>query len=120
MATLNVSVVSADREVWAGAANQVIAKTVEGEIGILRGHEPVLAILSEGEVRVTTEAGQRIVVVREVLLKRVGAPVAAKAIEDRTPPPPPKEERPTVPRRDRGAGRPTKRERRQIERLRGY
>ena len=72
------------------------------------------------EVRVTTEAGLRIVVVRQILLKRVGAAIAANAIEDHTPPPPPKEERPAEIVRDRGAGRPTKRERRQIERLRGY
>lgn len=58
---LQVSVVSADAEVWAGGATQVVAKTTEGEIGILRGHEPVLAILAEGEVRVTLTDGQRIV-----------------------------------------------------------
>lgn len=60
MAALNVSVVSADREVWSGAANQVIAKTVDGEIGILRGHEPMLAILDQGEVRVTTADGEKV------------------------------------------------------------
>ena len=43
MAELKVSVVSADREVWSGTATQVVAKTVIGEIGILAGHEPVLA-----------------------------------------------------------------------------
>lgn len=62
MADLNVSVVSADREVWAGAASQIIAKTVEGEIGILRGHEPMLALLAHGEVRVTTVDGEKITV----------------------------------------------------------
>lgn len=72
------------------------------------------------EVRVQTEGGLRIVVVRSILLKRVGAGVAAEAFEDLTPPPPPKEERPADIVRDRGAGRPTKRERRQIEQLRGY
>jgi F-type H+-transporting ATPase subunit epsilon len=60
-APLQVSVVSADHEVWSGDATQVIAKTTEGEIGILRGHEPLLAILSEGEVRVTLSDGKRIV-----------------------------------------------------------
>ncbi|MDF2441879.1 MAG: F-type H+-transporting ATPase subunit epsilon [Subtercola sp.] len=60
-APLQVSVVSADHEVWSGDATQVIAKTTEGEIGILRGHEPLLAILAEGEVRVTLADGKRIV-----------------------------------------------------------
>jgi F-type H+-transporting ATPase subunit epsilon len=53
MAELTVSVVSADHEVWSGAAKQIIARTTEGEIGILPGHEPILAILGQGEVRVT-------------------------------------------------------------------
>jgi len=62
MAALNVSVVAADREVWSGQASQVIAKTVEGEIGILRGHEPLLAMLARGEVRVTTVGGEKVAV----------------------------------------------------------
>lgn len=53
MADLTVSVVSADEEVWSGTAKQIIARTTEGEIGILPGHEPILAILGQGEVRVT-------------------------------------------------------------------
>ncbi len=62
MAALNVSVVSAEQEVWTGEASQVIAKTVEGEIGILRGHEPMLALLAQGEVRVTIDDGTKITV----------------------------------------------------------
>ncbi|MCH1883688.1 F0F1 ATP synthase subunit epsilon [Agrococcus sp. ARC_14] len=55
---LTVSIVSAAEEVWSGEASQVIAKTTEGEIGILRGHEPVLAVLAaEGQVRVTDASG---------------------------------------------------------------
>lgn len=65
MASLNVSVVSADREVWKGTASQVIAKTVEGEIGILGGHEPLLALLAQGEVRVTTASGEKVKVEAE-------------------------------------------------------
>jgi F-type H+-transporting ATPase subunit epsilon len=57
MAELKVSVVSADSEVWSGLAKQVVARTTEGEIGILAGHEPILAILGAGEVRVTTPEG---------------------------------------------------------------
>ncbi|KQW07749.1 ATP synthase F0F1 subunit epsilon [Leifsonia sp. Root4] len=60
MATLSVSVVSADREIWSGEATQLIARTVEGEIGILPGHEPLLAILARGEVRVTLPGGEKI------------------------------------------------------------
>jgi len=57
MADLTVSVVSADQEVWSGKAKQIIARTTEGEIGILPGHEPLLAILAKGEVRVTDSSG---------------------------------------------------------------
>ena len=55
--SLKVSLVSADREVWSGEAKQIIARTTEGEIGILAGHEPLLAILGAGEVRVTLVEG---------------------------------------------------------------
>jgi len=58
MAELTVSLVSAENEVWSGQAKQIIARTVIGEIGILPGHEPILAILGTGEVRVTTVEGQ--------------------------------------------------------------
>jgi ribosome-associated heat shock protein Hsp15 len=71
------------------------------------------------EVRVRIEGFDRMLVVRQTLVKRVSATVAATALEDRTPPPPPREATPVVPVRDRGTGRPTKRERRDLERLRG-
>ncbi|PPF69436.1 F0F1 ATP synthase subunit epsilon [Rathayibacter tritici] len=58
--TLKVSVVSANAEVWSGEAKQLTARTVEGEIGILAGHEPMLAILATGEVRVTAVDGTRL------------------------------------------------------------
>lgn len=61
MAELSVSVVAADREVWSGAAKQIIARTSEGEIGILPGHEPVLGVLAKGEVRITPVSGSVIV-----------------------------------------------------------
>lgn len=71
------------------------------------------------ELRVRIAGFDRILVVRETIAKRVGAPQAAAAAEDRTPPPPPRESVPFMPVRDRGAGRPTKRDRRDIDRLRG-
>jgi F-type H+-transporting ATPase subunit epsilon len=57
---LHIDLVAADRAVWSGDAKMVIAKTVEGEIGLLPGHEPVLAILSSGEVRITLPNGEKI------------------------------------------------------------
>ena len=51
--------------------------------------------------------------------KRVGAAVAAECFVDHTPPPPPREEAAPLWERDRGTGRPTKRDRRQLDRLRG-
>ena len=56
---LSVSLVSADREVWSGNASMLVAKTTIGEIGLLPGHEPVLALLAEdGQIRVTTDGAK--------------------------------------------------------------
>ncbi|WCD91812.1 RNA-binding S4 domain-containing protein [Microbacterium sp. nov. GSS16] len=68
------------------------------------------------EVRVRMSGFDRILIVKQTLSKRVGAPVAVTAYEDRTPP---REPSAMLAVRDRGAGRPTKRERREIDRLRG-
>jgi F-type H+-transporting ATPase subunit epsilon len=59
-AQLSVHVVSADREVYSGEATMVVARTVDGEIGILPGHEPMLAILAGGDVRVTAVDGTKV------------------------------------------------------------
>jgi F-type H+-transporting ATPase subunit epsilon len=48
--TLHVEVVIADRQLWSGEAGMVIAKTLEGDIGVLTSHPPVLGILAEGSV----------------------------------------------------------------------
>ncbi|HEY3975802.1 MAG TPA: F0F1 ATP synthase subunit epsilon [Streptosporangiaceae bacterium] len=48
--TLQVELAVPDGEVWAGTAEMVIAKTLEGDIGVLTGHAPVLGILAEGSV----------------------------------------------------------------------
>jgi len=70
------------------------------------------------EVRVFTDR-EHTVVVRQLLAKRVGAPLAQTAYDDLTPALPPKEERAApVFARERGAGRPTKRDRRVLDRLR--
>ncbi|MEY4079552.1 MAG: hypothetical protein RIS80_1321 [Actinomycetota bacterium] len=60
MSSLRVEVVAADQAVWSGEAKMVVAKTVEGEIGLLPGHEPMLAILASGEVRITLDNGDQL------------------------------------------------------------
>ncbi len=56
---LHVELVSADRIVWSGEASFVVARTVEGEIGILRGHTPVLSLLTESNVEITPRTGEK-------------------------------------------------------------
>jgi ribosome-associated heat shock protein Hsp15 len=88
-----------------------------GHVKVNQGSaKPALNIKVGDEVRVRIDGFDRILVVRQIISKRVSAPLAAAAVEERTPP------RDPVPRiavRDRGAGRPTKRERREIDHLRG-
>ncbi len=52
MAELTVSVVSLEHPEWDGPASQIVVKTLEGEMGVLPGHEPVLATLAEGPIRI--------------------------------------------------------------------
>jgi len=70
------------------------------------------------EVRVRISGFDRVLVVRTIIVKRVAAPVAAESYLDTSPPLPLPEEVALAPQRDRGAGRPTKRERRDLEKLR--
>lgn len=71
------------------------------------------------EVRVRISGFDRVLVVRETLSRRVAATVAVESYFDNSPPLPTPEEVALIPYRDRGAGRPTKRERREIEKLLG-
>jgi ribosome-associated heat shock protein Hsp15 len=81
--------------------------------------KPAHTVKPGDEVRVHHAGRERIVVVRKLIRKRVGAAVATECYVDNSPPPPPPEEIAVAGIRDRGAGRPTKRERRDLERLRG-
>ena len=80
--------------------------------------KPAQPVKVGDRIEALTEGGMRIVVVTKIIVKRVGAAVAVECYEDHSPPPPPKEEVAFMPRRDRGAGRPTKRDRRALDRLR--
>ena len=81
--------------------------------------KPAQAVRAGDEVRLRHDGRERVVIVVRVIAKRVSAAVAAECYVDRSPPPPPREEAVAVAVRDRGAGRPTKRERRSIEKLLG-
>jgi F-type H+-transporting ATPase subunit epsilon len=48
--TMHVALVVPDRELWSGEARTVIAKTTEGDIGVLTGHAPVFGVLAEGSL----------------------------------------------------------------------
>lgn len=48
--SLNVRLVVPEGEIWAGPAEEVVAKTLDGDIGLLTGHSPVLGILAAGSV----------------------------------------------------------------------
>jgi ribosome-associated heat shock protein Hsp15 len=71
-------------------------------------------------VRVRLHGFDKIYQVVSFATRRGSAVEAAKHFEDLTPPPLPREERAILPQRDRGAGRPSKRERRELDELRGH
>jgi len=81
--------------------------------------KPAQVVRVGDAVRALTPGGERIVEVAGIITKRTSAPLAAQNYVDHTPPPPPKAERLLTVVRERGAGRPTKRDRRLIEKLRG-
>ncbi len=56
---LQVELVAADRTVWSGQASMVIAKTADGDIGVLRNHMPVLSLLVDGVVSIDPVDGER-------------------------------------------------------------
>lgn len=82
--------------------------------------KPAYAIKPGDEIRVRHAERERLVVLTRVVRKRVGAPVAVQCYVDNSPPPPPREFAGPVAVRERGAGRPTKRERRVLDELQGH
>lgn len=63
MATLKVDLVTVERMLWSGEARIVLARTTEGELGVLPGHTPLLGQLAEGGVvTIRTESDEDVVV----------------------------------------------------------
>src|SRR5215211_3814164 len=56
---LHVQLVAVEEQVWSGEAEMVVARTTEGELGVLPGHAPLLGQLAEpGQVRVKLAGGE--------------------------------------------------------------
>ncbi len=83
--------------------------------------KPARKVRAGDLVRVSLPRGRRRILKVTALVDRRGSAEAAKALfDDLTPPEPPRARQPLPPRREAGTGRPTKRDRREIERLRGW
>lgn len=63
MAPLKVELVAADRMVWEGEASSVSARTMDGDIGILPGHTPLIGILVQGEIRIDSGGSRHVATV---------------------------------------------------------
>lgn len=57
---LHVELVAADRVVWSGDATTVIARTTEGEVGILANHAPLMSLMVPGVVEVRSDGGETV------------------------------------------------------------
>ncbi|WP_313663649.1 RNA-binding S4 domain-containing protein [Cellulosimicrobium cellulans] len=124
MATTEATSARVDSWLW---AVRVFKSRSQATAAVKAGHvrvngeraKPATGVKVGDRVVVRGAPAERILVVEKVLVKRVSAPLAAQAVIDQSPPPPPRELAVRVAVRERGAGRPTKRERRDLDRLRG-
>ncbi|HEY8533541.1 MAG TPA: F0F1 ATP synthase subunit epsilon [Micromonospora sp.] len=59
---LHVELVAVEKKIWSGEAEMVVARTTEGEIGVLHGHAPLLGKLAEpGQVRIKLSESEQLV-----------------------------------------------------------
>jgi len=112
-----------DRWLWAARAfrsRSLAAQACDGGKVTVNGTaaKPHKLIHADDLISITHPGGKRQWRVVDVAERRGPASVARTLYIDLTPPPPPDPVDPFIPRRDRGAGRPTKRERRQLDRYR--
>ncbi|HVQ89023.1 MAG TPA: F0F1 ATP synthase subunit epsilon [Actinomycetes bacterium] len=61
MAELNVQLVAADRAIWSGTARLVIARTLDGDLGVMPGHALLMGELADGIVVIRTVDGPPVV-----------------------------------------------------------
>jgi F-type H+-transporting ATPase subunit epsilon len=60
VAQLQVELVAVEEKIWSGTADMVVARTTEGELGVLPGHAPLLGLLKEpSQVRIKSDGGEQ-------------------------------------------------------------
>ncbi len=84
-----------------------------------RAAKPSTPVKVGDRVEAFVNRRERVLEVESIIVKRVGAAIAGECYVDHSPPPLERIDEPPVFRRDPGTGRPTKRDRRQLDRLRG-
>ena len=114
-----------DKWLWAARAfktRSLAAEACDGGKVDLNGDaaKPAKPVRAGDRVEITTPVGRRVLKVVALSDRRGPAPAARALYEDLTPPAPPRIRQARPPYRAPGAGRPTKRERREIDRLRGW
>jgi ribosome-associated heat shock protein Hsp15 len=87
----------------------------------VNGHpaKPATMVKIGDRVEARASSRERVLEVVRIIDKRVGAPAAAECVVDHSPPPPDRRSTPVLAVRERGSGRPSKKERRSLDRARG-
>ena len=113
-------------DAWLWAVRATRSRTVAtdacrgGHVRVNGSPAKAATVVRAGDVVEARLAGRpRVYEVVRLIDKRVGAAIAAECYVDRSPPPPSRHDEPVVFARDAGAGRPTKRDRRRLDRFRG-
>jgi ribosome-associated heat shock protein Hsp15 len=119
----DASAVRLDRWLWAARAFRSRSLAADacngGKVELNGGSAKAHKLVRPGDlIAITTPDGERKLRVLATSVRRGSASVARNLYEDLTPPPPPRQVKPAVAERERGLGRPTKRERRDIDRWR--
>jgi len=113
-----------DRYLWAirlcSTRSEATAVCRSGHVRLNGRDAKAAAAVGVGDrIEARVHGRDRVVEVVRVIDKRVGASVAAECYVDHSPPLPPRDDADATTERERGAGRPTKRDRRQLDRFRG-
>jgi ribosome-associated heat shock protein Hsp15 len=112
-----------DRWLWSVRVFKTRTLAIEacraGHVSVNRaGTKPSTTVRVGDVVTIRLDGRDRVLEVARVIANRVGAPAAAECVVDHSPPPPPRETVAPTFLRDPSAGRPTKRDRRRLDRVR--